>query len=120
MEVLDSPSAFFAGMAGSVMPIVVSHGEGRVVFRDPAHAGAARATVRYVDHRGAPTETYPMNPNGSAGGLTGFTTDNGRFSILMPHPERVVRAVQMSWKPESLTGDSPWLRMFRNARRAVG
>lgn len=102
------------------MPIVVSHGEGRVVFRDPAHAGAARATVRYVDHRGAPTETYPMNPNGSAGGLTGFTTDDGRFSILMPHPERVVRAVQMSWKPESLTGDSPWLRMFRNARRAVG
>ena len=120
VEVLDSPSAFFAGMAGSVMPIVVSHGEGRVVFRDPAHAGAARATVRYVDHRGAPTETYPMNPNGSAGGLTGFTTDDGRFSILMPHPERVVRAVQMSWKPESLTGDSPWLRMFRNARRAVG
>ncbi len=120
VEVLDSPSLFFAGMAGSVMPIVVSHGEGRVEFRDPAHAGAARATVRYVDHRGAPTEVYPMNPNGSAGGLTGFTTDDGRFSILMPHPERVVRAAQMSWKPESLAGDSPWLRMFRNARRAVG
>ena len=120
VEVLDSPSLFFAGMTGSVMPIVVSHGEGRVVYRDPGHAGAARATLRYVDHRGVPTETYPMNPNGSAGGLTGFTTDDGRFSILMPHPERVVRAVQMSWKPEALTGASPWLRMFRNARRAVG
>ncbi|HQS99451.1 MAG: phosphoribosylformylglycinamidine synthase [Hydrogenophilales bacterium 16-64-46] len=120
VEVLDSPSLFFAGMAGSVMPIVVSHGEGRVAFRDPAHAAQAVSTLRYVDHRGVPTETYPMNPNGSAGGLTGFTTDDGRFSILMPHPERVVRAVQMSWKPDALTGDSPWLRMFRNARRAVG
>ncbi len=120
VEVLDSPSLFFAGMAGSVLPIVVSHGEGRVEFRDPAHAAQAVSTLRYVDHRGAPTETYPMNPNGSTGGLTGFTTGDGRFSILMPHPERVVRAVQMSWKPEDLTGDSPWLRMFRNARRAVG
>ncbi|MEW6119853.1 MAG: phosphoribosylformylglycinamidine synthase [Pseudomonadota bacterium] len=120
VEVLDSPSLFFAGMAGSVMPIVVSHGEGRVDFRDPTHAAHARATLRYVDHRGVPTEAYPMNPNGSAGGLTGFTTDDGRFSILMPHPERVVRAVQMSWKPEALAGDSPWMRMFRNARRAVG
>ncbi|MCA1925341.1 MAG: phosphoribosylformylglycinamidine synthase [Thiobacillus sp.] len=120
VEVLDSPSLFFAGMAGSVMPIAVSHGEGRATFRDPAHAAVARATLRYVDHRGAPTEIYPMNPNGSAGGLTGFTTDDGRFSILMPHPERVVRAVQMSWKPDALTGDSPWMRMFRNARRAVG
>jgi phosphoribosylformylglycinamidine synthase len=120
VEVLDSPSLFFAGMAGSVMPVVVSHGEGRVEFRDPAHTGAARATLRYVDHRGAPTETYPMNPNGSTGGLTGFTTDDGRFSILMPHPERVVRAAQMSWKPDGLSGDSPWMRLFRNARRAVG
>ena len=120
VEVLDSPSLFFTGMAGSVMPIVVSHGEGRVEFRDPAHAAQARATLRYVDHRGIPAETYPMNPNGSAGGLTGFTSDDGRFSILMPHPERVARAVQMSWKPDTLTGDSPWMRMFRNARRAVG
>ncbi len=120
VEVLDSPSLFFAGMAGSVMPIAVSHGEGRVVFRDPAHAGQARATLRYVDHRGAPTEAYPFNPNGSAGGLTGFTTADGRFSILMPHPERVFRAAQLSWKPGAMTGAGPWLRMFRNARRAVG
>ncbi|WP_324780477.1 phosphoribosylformylglycinamidine synthase [Thiobacillus sedimenti] len=120
VEVLDSPSLFFAGMAGSVMPIAVSHGEGRVDFRDPAHAARALATLRYVDHRGAPTETYPMNPNGSAGGLTGFTTPDGRFSILMPHPERVFRAAQLSWRPDGMTGDGPWLRMFRNARRAVG
>ena len=120
VEVLDSPSLFFSGMAGSVMPIAVSHGEGRVAFRDPAHAGQAHATLRYVDHRGAPTEAYPMNPNGSAGGLTGFTTADGRFSILMPHPERVFRAAQLSWKPDGMTGAGPWLRMFRNARRAVG
>ncbi|MFP5409386.1 MAG: phosphoribosylformylglycinamidine synthase [Gammaproteobacteria bacterium] len=120
VEVLDSPSLFFAGMAGSTMPIAVSHGEGRVQFRDPAHAGVALPTLRYVDHRGAPTETYPMNPNGSPGGLTGFTTADGRFSILMPHPERVYRAAQLSWKPDSMTGAAPWLRMFRNARRALG
>ncbi|MFN3544504.1 MAG: phosphoribosylformylglycinamidine synthase [Thiobacillus sp.] len=120
VEVLDSPSLFFAGMGGSVMPIAVSHGEGRVQFRDPAHAVEARATLRYVDHRGVPTETYPMNPNGSPGGLTGFTTPDGRFSILMPHPERVFRAAQLSWRPEAMTGAAPWLRMFRNARRALG
>src|SRR5512143_2462523 len=120
VEVLDSPSLFFAGMAGSMMPIAVSHGEGRVRFRDPAHAAQALATLRYVDHRGAPTETYPLNPNGSAGGLTGFTTADGRFSILMPHPERVFRAAQLSWKPDGMTGAGPWLRMFRNARRTVG
>ncbi|HSB24215.1 MAG TPA: phosphoribosylformylglycinamidine synthase subunit PurQ, partial [Burkholderiaceae bacterium] len=120
VEVLDSPSLFFAGMAASMMPIAVSHGEGRVRFRDPAHAAQALATLRYVDHRGAPTETYPLNPNGSAGGLTGFTTADGRFSILMPHPERVFRAAQLSWKPDGMTGAAPWLRMFRNARRAVG
>ncbi|MGE5320685.1 MAG: phosphoribosylformylglycinamidine synthase [Hyphomicrobiaceae bacterium] len=120
VEVLASPSIFFADMAGSTMPIVVSHGEGRVVFRDAAHAGQALSTLRYVDHRGVPTETYPLNPNGSAGGLTGFTTADGRFSILMPHPERVFRAAQLSWKPDGMTGASPWLRMFRNARRAVG
>ncbi|MHB1085224.1 MAG: phosphoribosylformylglycinamidine synthase [Thiobacillus sp.] len=120
VEVLASPSLFFADMAGSVMPIVVSHGEGRVAFRDPAHAAQAQQTLRHVDHRGAATETYPLNPNGSAGGVTGFTTADGRFSILMPHPERVFRAAQLSWKPDGMEGAGPWLRMFRNARRAVG
>ena len=120
VEVLASPSLFFADMAGSMMPIAVSHGEGRVMYRDAAHAAQALPTLRYVDHRGEATETYPLNPNGSAGGLTGFTTTDGRFSILMPHPERVSRAAQLSWKPEGMAGASPWLRMFRNARRAVG
>jgi len=120
VEVLASPSIFFADMAGSTMPIVVSHGEGRVVFREAAHAAQAVATLRYVDHQGAPTECYPLNPNGSVGGLTGFTTRDGRFSILMPHPERVVRAAQLSWRPDGMAGAGPWLRMFRNARRTVG
>ena len=120
VEVLASPSLFFTDMAGSVMPIAVSHGEGRVAFRDPAHAAQAQATLRYIDYRGAPTEVYPLNPNGSPGGLTGFTTADGRFSILMPHPERVFRAAQLSWRPDGMSGAAPWLRMFRNARRAVG
>ncbi len=120
VEVLASPSIFFTDMAGSTMPIVVSHGEGRVVFREAAHAAQAVATLRYVDHQGAPTERYPLNPNGSAGGLTGFTTGDGRFSIMMPHPERVYRAAQLSWRPDGMTGAGPWLRLFRNARRAVG
>ena len=120
VEVQPSPSLFLADMAGSVMPVAVSHGEGRVVFRDPAHAGQALSTLRYVDHHGAPTEAYPANPNGSVAGLTGFTTADGRFSILMPHPERVFRAAQLSWKPDDMVDAAPWMRIFRNARRAVG
>jgi phosphoribosylformylglycinamidine synthase len=121
VEVQDSPSLFFAGMAGSRMPIVVAHGEGRTVFREAAHANAAKAALRYVDHRGQPTETYPLNPNGSAGGATAYTTPDGRFTIMMPHPERVFRAAQLSWKQADYAGeDGPWMRMFRNARRWVG
>ena len=83
---------------------------------------SARALValRFVDHRGVPTETYPLNPNGSTGGVTGLTTADGRFTILMPHPERVFRSVQNSWHPESWGEEGAWLRMFRNARRRVG
>jgi phosphoribosylformylglycinamidine synthase len=119
-EVIASSSLFFDGMVGSRLPIVVSHGEGRVLFRDPAHAKAAQPALRYVDNRGAPTETYPANPNGSPGGATGFTTADGRFTILMPHPERVFRAAQLSWRPDTMGTASPWLRMFRNARKSVG
>ena len=121
VEVQDSPSLFFAGMGGSRMPIVVAHGEGRTVFREAAHANAARTALRYVDHRGQPTETYPLNPNGSKGGATAYTTQDGRFTIMMPHPERVYRAAQLSWKPADYTGeDGPWMRMFHNARKWVG
>ncbi len=120
VELLDSPSIFFAGMAGSQIPIVVSHGEGRAVFDQPADQAACLAAARFVDNHGAATEVYPCNPNGSPGGLTAVTTADGRFTAMMPHPERVFRTVQMSWHPADWGEDSPWLRMFRNARRWVG
>jgi phosphoribosylformylglycinamidine synthase len=120
VEIPESPSLFFAGMAGSRAPIANAHGEGRVVFDATQHPGDAIVAMRYVDSLGRPTETYPYNPNGSPGGITGVTTPDGRFTIVMPHPERVFRRVQMSWQPPGLGEDSPWMRMFRNARRWVG
>ncbi|MDD2744088.1 MAG: phosphoribosylformylglycinamidine synthase subunit PurQ, partial [Rhodocyclaceae bacterium] len=111
---------FFAGMEGSQVPIVVSHGEGRAVFDNADDQSKVLSAVRYVDNKGEPTEAYPYNPNGSPGGLTAVTTEDGRFTIMMPHPERVFRTVQMSWHPENWGEDSPWMRMFRNARRWVG
>jgi phosphoribosylformylglycinamidine synthase len=119
-EVMPSPSLFFSGMAGSRMPIATAHGEGRAVFDRPGSDTAALLALRFVDHRGAPTETYPLNPNGSPQGATGFTTADGRFTVLMPHPERVFRTVQQSWHPGNWGEDGPWLRMFRNARCWVG
>ncbi|MCK6428689.1 MAG: phosphoribosylformylglycinamidine synthase, partial [Burkholderiaceae bacterium] len=120
VEVVDSPSIFLAGMAGSRMPIANAHGEGRAVFRSEEDRAQALVAVRYVDSQGRPTERYPYNPNGSPGGITGLTTPDGRFTILMPHPERVRRTVQLSWQPPGLGEDSPWMRMFRNARRWLG
>ncbi len=122
LEVQRSPSLFFEGMAGSRMPVAVAHGEGYAEFRDARARDAAEALValRFVDNRGAATESYPCNPNGSPGGITGLTTPDGRFTIVMPHPERVFRAVQNSWHPGDWGEDGPWLRMFRNARRWVG
>ena len=122
VEVQDSPSIFFSGMAGSRMPIVVSHGEGYADYRDSKRLKAAQplVTLRYVDHRGNATETYPLNPNGSPQGITGLTTPDGRFSIMMPHPERVFRAVQNSWHPSDWREDGAWMKMFRNARKWVG
>ncbi|TMH32127.1 MAG: phosphoribosylformylglycinamidine synthase, partial [Betaproteobacteria bacterium] len=122
LEVLASPSLFFAGMAGSRIPVALAHGEGYAEFRDEAQLAAAEvfATLRFVDNRGAATEVYPYNPNGSPRGITGLTTADGRFSILMPHPERVFRTVQMSWHPREWGEDSPWMRMFRNARVWLG
>ncbi len=120
VELLDSPSIFFAGMEGSQIPIVVSHGEGRAVFDSPADQAACLAAARFVDNHGQATEVYPYNPNGSPAGLTAVTTADGRFTAMMPHPERVFRSVQMSWHPPGWGEDSPWMRMFRNARRWVG
>ncbi|NTV10957.1 MAG: phosphoribosylformylglycinamidine synthase, partial [Zoogloea sp.] len=120
VEVLESSSILLAGMAGSRMPIVVSHGEGRAVFAKAEDQANAKLALRYVDNAGNPTEAYPFNPNGSPAGITGLTTPDGRFTIMMPHPERTARTVQMSWAPSSLGEDSPWLRMFRNARVWLG
>ena len=124
VEVLESPSLFFSGMAGSLMPIAVAHGEGFAEFSDANAVQNALAdkfvSMRFVDNTGQPTEVYPFNPNGSPQGITGLTTKDGRFSIMMPHPERVFRTVQQSWHPDSWGEDSPWLRMFRNARKFIG
>ncbi len=120
VEVLESPSVFLQGMAGSRMPIAVSHGEGFADFSQRGDAGAVVRALRFVDHHGQPTEQYPFNPNGSPGGLTGVTTADGRFTALMPHPERVFRNAQMSWSGAGVEGFSPWMRMFRNARKWVG
>ena len=124
VEVLDSPSLFFSGMQGSRMPIAVAHGEGFADFSQRANpeqaAQAVHRAMRFVDNHGAATEAYPANPNGSPDGLTAVTTADGRFTVLMPHPERVFRNVQMSWSGGDVNAASPWMRMFHNARRWVG
>ncbi len=129
VEVRESPSILFAGMAGSRLPVATAHGEGRAVFRGAASQDAARwlCAAQFVDAGGKATEQFPANPNGSPAGMTAFTTPDGRFTIMMPHPERVVLNVNLSWHPADwprIAGDgrpafSPWMRMFRNARAWV-
>jgi phosphoribosylformylglycinamidine synthase len=119
VEILPGPSIFFKGMEGSRIPIVTAHGEGRAAFDSPGDASRVLVSMRYVDNRGTATEIYPLNPNGSTGGLTGVTTSDGRFTIVMPHPERVFRSSQWSWHPDGWGEDAPWLRVFRNARAFV-
>jgi phosphoribosylformylglycinamidine synthase len=120
VEVLDSPSIFFKGMAGTQTPIAIAHGEGYADFSQTGSISEAVAAMRFVDNRGAATEAYPYNPNGSPQGLTSVTTADGRFTVMMPHAERVFRTVQHSWAPEAWGEESPWMRMFRNARQFVG
>jgi phosphoribosylformylglycinamidine synthase len=124
VRVDESGSALAAGMAGSVMPIVVSHGEGRVEFRDAAHQDAFIESelvwLRYLDNYGQVATRYPANPNGSPDGIAGITSADGRVTLAMPHPERVFRSVQHSWRPEGWGEDSPWMRLFRNARVWLG
>ncbi len=120
VEVLESPSLFFAGMAGSRLPIAVAHGEGYANFSRRGNAAQAIAAMRYVDNHGQATEQYPFNPNGSAGGLTAVTTADGRFTAMMPHPERVFRNIQMSWTSGDADQFSAWMRIWRNARKWVG
>jgi phosphoribosylformylglycinamidine synthase len=120
VEVMESPSLFFAGMAGTRLPIAVAHGEGFADFSQRGDASQVIRAMRFVDGEGQPTEQYPLNPNGSPEGLTAVTTADGRFTALMPHPERVFRNVQMSWTGGDKSTFSPWMRMFRNARVWVG
>jgi phosphoribosylformylglycinamidine synthase len=120
VEVLDSPSVFFSGMAGSRLPVAVAHGEGFADFSVRGDQASVVRAVRFVDHSGAPASSYPANPNGSPEGLTAVTTPDGRFTAMMPHPERVARNAQLSWTDGPVDVASPWLRMFRNARVWVG
>ncbi|MEO7547773.1 MAG: phosphoribosylformylglycinamidine synthase subunit PurQ, partial [Ramlibacter sp.] len=108
------------GMAGSRLPIVVAHGEGFANFARRGDPARALAAMRFVDRQGLPTDRYPLNPNGSPDGLTAVTTADGRFTAMMPHAERVFRHVQMSWTSGDLGTFSPWLRVWRNARKWVG
>jgi phosphoribosylformylglycinamidine synthase len=124
VTVTESPSVLLRGMIGSRLPIAVAHGEGRAEWAaDDGRTAVEQAglvAARFVDHRGRPTELYPDNPNGSPGGITALTTRDGRVTIFMPHPERVFRAVQYSWRPRAWREDGPWMRIFRNARAFVG
>ena len=122
-EILDSASMFLDAMQGSMMPVVVAHGEGRMETRDCTATELLQrklACLRYVDAEGKASETYPLNPNGSELGLNGFSNEDGRFTIMMPHPERNFRSIQNSWRPPEWGEYSPWMRMFRNARRWIG
>ena len=120
VEVLESPSIFLQGMAGSRLPIAVAHGEGYANFKFRGNADQVLRAMRYVDNHGNATEQYPFNPNGSEGGLTAVTTADGRFTAMMPHPERVFRNIQMSWTSGDKSEFSPWMRVWRNARKWLG
>lgn len=124
VEVQKSPSLFFSEMAGSRMPIAVSHGEGCVEVRNAEHLTAIEQSgtvaIRFVDNFGQPTQAYPSNPNGSPNAITGLTTQDGRVTIMMPHPERVFRTVANSWHPDNWGENGAWMRMFQNARKYLG
>jgi phosphoribosylformylglycinamidine synthase len=120
LEVVESPSVLLRGLAGSRIPVAVAHGEGRAAFNNDADRAAVHAAVRYIDGDGQATQHYPANPNGSTDAIAGVCSDDGRVTILMPHPERTLRAANFSWAPKDWSGESPWLRMFRSARTWVG
>jgi phosphoribosylformylglycinamidine synthase len=119
VEILKSNSIFFNEMHGAILPIAVAHGEGFTEYQTQNQLNDVLnhqlATLRYIDNYHKGTSIYPMNPNGSPEGITGFTSENGRFSIMMPHPERVYRTIQNSWHPKTWDGLAPWYKMFTNA-----
>jgi phosphoribosylformylglycinamidine synthase len=120
VEVMPSASIFLQGMAGTQTPIAVAHGEGFADFSTTGDINSAQVALRFVNHQGQATEAYPYNPNGSPQGITAVTNQDGRFTVMMPHAERVFRTVLHSWHPEGWGEDSPWMRMFRNARVWLG
>ena len=120
VKVPESPSILMAGMTGSSLPVVIAHGEGRVEFANTTDKDQALVALNYIDNYGEATTDFPANPNGSVDGITGLTTTDGRFTIMMPHPERCFRTLQNSWQPADWNQDGAWLRMFRNARNWVG
>jgi len=117
VEIIKSQSLFFAGMTGSIVPIAIAHGEGRANFLSGRNSN--NIAIKYVDHKGKQTQTYPHNPNGSENAVASVCDESGRITIMMPHPERVFRAIQNSWHPNSWKERSPWMRMFENARKWV-
>ncbi len=120
VEILDSPSIFLQAMQGSRLPVAIAHGEGRVFFANAQSRNNANTVLRYLDNHGQVTQNYPLNPNGSEDAVAGLCNNDGRFTIMMPHPERVCRTLTNSWCPDSWQEDGPWMRMFRNARVWVG
>jgi phosphoribosylformylglycinamidine synthase len=124
VRIEKSRSVLLSGMEDSLLPIAVAHGEGRAEFADDAARSAfeasGRVAVRFVDSQGDVASRYPENPNGSPSGIAAITSDDGRTTLIMPHPERVFRSVQYSWRPKSWHEDGPWMRLFRNARAFVG
>ena len=123
VRIEKTPSIFLTGMRGALLPIVVSHGEGRATMTRIAMddlESNEQIAMRFSDHFGDPTKLYPYNPNGSPGGMTAVTSKDGRVLAMMPHPERVFRSVQYSWRPDDWKEDAPWMRLFRNARAWVG
>jgi len=121
-KVGESNSILLEGMSGSSMPLVVAHGEGRAEFADDSQLESVQEQVslRYVDYKQEVTNQYPANPNGSPEGIAGLTNDDGRITIMMPHPERIFRSIANSWQDEAWGEDSPWMRLFQNARKWVG
>ncbi|MCH2108115.1 MAG: phosphoribosylformylglycinamidine synthase subunit PurQ, partial [Polyangiaceae bacterium] len=120
VEVRESPSVLLSGLVGARIPVAVAHGEGRASFEQTGDAQKAKMALRYVDGQGGTSPSYPFNPNGSPGGLAGLCSEDGRVTIMMPHPERIFRAVQHSWCPDEWTERGPWLRLFESARAFVG
>jgi len=116
IELPASPSILLTGMSGSRLPVAVAHGEGRATFANEADRQQTHIAARYIDGEGSPAQHYPHNPNGSTDAIAGVTSTDGRVTLLMPHPERTLRTLNFSWSPRDWPEDSPWLRLFRNAK----